>query len=40
MKSSDRENWSQTNLPSVVEDKFNCLPDADGAGFSGKVIRS
>ena len=39
-ESSDRENWSQTNLPSVVEDKFNCLPDADGAGFSGKVIRS
>ena len=39
-EASDRENWSQTDLPKVVEDKFSCLPDADGAGFIGTVIRS
>ncbi len=39
-EASDRENWSQTDLPKVVEDKFSCLPDANGAGFIGTVIRS
>jgi hypothetical protein len=39
-EASDRENWSQTDLPNVVEDKFSCLPDANGAGFIGTVIRS
>ena len=39
-ETADRDNWSQTDLPSVVEDKFTCLPDSSGAGFSGTVIRS
>ncbi len=39
-EASDRENWSKTNLPEVVQKKFSCLPDADGAGFIGTVIRS
>ena len=38
-KSTDREIFSQTNLPAIVEDKFNCLTDAVG-GFSGTVIRN
>ncbi len=37
---SDRENWSKTDLPKIVEDKFSCMPDDDGAGFIGTVIRS
>ena len=39
-EASDRENWSQTDLPAVVKEKFSCLPNASGAGFIGTVIRS